>query len=107
MWLREMGKGEVVVTPEAGRLITPSKLNSILQAPYIVGRDDFIGFLEKHLSEEGDPKVFPVLLGDEGSGKTRLMRFADEIAQKKLTFTLYAKGYPFWQNEMYGAVFAA
>ncbi|MGB6338621.1 MAG: hypothetical protein WBF32_02505, partial [Candidatus Aminicenantaceae bacterium] len=72
-----------------------------------MGRDDLIGFLEKHLSEEGDPKVFPVLLGDEGSGKTRLMRFADEIAQKKLTFTLYAKGYPFWQNEMYGAVFAA
>jgi diguanylate cyclase (GGDEF)-like protein len=104
---KEMGKGEVVVTPDTGRLITPSKLNSILQAPYIVGRDDFIGFLEKHLSEEGNPKVFPVLLGDEGSGKTRLMRFADEIAQKKLTFTLYAKGYPFWQNEMYGAVFSA
>ncbi|HUU52268.1 MAG TPA: diguanylate cyclase [Candidatus Heimdallarchaeota archaeon] len=104
---KEMGKGEVVVTPDTGKLITPSKLNSILQAPYIVGRDDLIGFLEKHLSEEGDPKVFPVLLGDEGSGKTRLMRFADEIAQKKLTFTLYAKGYPFWQNEMYGAVFAA
>jgi len=104
---KEMGKGEVVVTPDTGKLITPSKLNSILQAPYIVGRDDLIGFLEKHLSEEGDPKVFPVLLGDEGSGKTRLMRFADEIAQKKLAFILYAKGYPFWQNEMYGAVFAA
>ncbi len=104
---KEMGKGEVVVTPETGKLVTPSKLNSILQAPYIVGRDDLIEFLEKHLSEEGDPIVFPVILGDEGSGKTRLMRFADEIAQKKLTFTLYAKGYPFWQNEMYGAVFAA
>lgn len=104
---KEMGKGEVVVTPETGKLITPSKLNSILQAPYIVGRDDLIGFFEKHLSEEGDPKVFPVILGDEGSGKTRLMKFADELAQKKLTFTLYAKGYPFWQNEMYGAAFAA
>ena len=104
---KERGKGEVVVTPDTGKLITPSKLNSILQAPYIVGRDDLIEFLEKHLSEDGDSKVFPVLLGDEGSGKTRLLRFADEIAQKKLTFTLYAKGYPFWQNEMYGAVFAA
>jgi diguanylate cyclase (GGDEF)-like protein len=104
---KEMGKGEVVVTPETGKLITPSKLNSILQAPFIVGRDDLIEFLKKHLSEKGEPKVFPVLLGDEGSGKTRLMKFADEIAQKELTFTLYAKGYPFWQNEMYGAVFAA
>jgi diguanylate cyclase (GGDEF)-like protein len=104
---KEMGKGEVVVTPETGKLITPSKLNSILQAPFIVGRNDLIEFLEKHLSKEGNPKVFPVLLGDEGSGKTRLMKFADEIAQKKLSFTLYAKGYPFWQNEMYGAVFAA
>jgi diguanylate cyclase (GGDEF)-like protein len=104
---KEMGKGEVVVTPETGKLISTSKLNSILQAPFIVGRDDLIEFLEKHLSEEGDSKVFPVVLGDEGSGKTRLMRFADEIAQKKLSYTLYAKGYPFWQNEMYGAVFAA
>ncbi len=104
---KEMGKGEIVATPEKGKLITPSKLNSILQAPYIVGRDDLIEFLESHLSEEGDPKVFPVILGDEGSGKTRLMRFADSIAQKKLTFALYAKGYPFWQNEIYGAVFAA
>lgn len=104
---KEKGKGEVVVTPETGKLLTPSKLNSILQAPYIVGRDDLIKFLEKHLSEKGDPQTFPVLLGDEGSGKTRLMRWADELAQKTLTFTLFAKGYPFWQNEMYGAVFAA
>jgi diguanylate cyclase (GGDEF)-like protein len=104
---KEMGKGEVVVTPETGKLITPSKLNSILQAPYIVGRDDLIELFESHLSDKGDPKVFPVILGDEGSGKTRLMRFAETIAQKKLTFALYAKGYPFWQNEMYGAVFAA
>jgi diguanylate cyclase (GGDEF)-like protein len=104
---KEMGKGEVVVTPETGKLITPSKLNSILQAPHIVGRDSLIDFLDKHLSEKGDPKVFPVLLGEEGSGKTRLMRYANEIAQEKLTYTLITKGYPFWQNEMYGAVFAA
>ncbi len=104
---KEMGKGEVVVTPESGKLITPSKLNSILQAPYIVGRDDLVEFLEKHLSAEGNNKVFPVILGEEGSGKTRIMKYADKIAQKKLSFTLYAKGYPFWQNEMYGAVFAA
>jgi diguanylate cyclase (GGDEF)-like protein len=104
---KEMGKGEVVVTPETGKLITPSKLNSILQAPYIVGRDNLIEVLEKHLSEEGDPRVFPLILGDEGSGKTRIMRFAEEIARKKLTFSLYAKGYPFWQNEIYGAAFAA
>ncbi len=104
---KEKGKGEVVVTPETGKLLTPSKLNSILQAPYIVGRDSLIKFLEEHLSEKGDPKVFPVLLGDEGSGKTRLMRWAEERAQKTLNFTLFAKGYPFWQNEMYGAVFAA
>jgi len=104
---KEMGKGEVVVTPEKGKLITPSKLNSILQAPYIVGRDGLVEFLEKHLSEEGDPTVFPVVQGDEGSGKTRIMKFADDVTQKKLAFTLYAKGYPFWQNEMYGAVFTA
>jgi diguanylate cyclase (GGDEF)-like protein len=102
-----MGKGEVVVTPESGKFITPTKLNSVLQAPYIVGRNDLIEFLEKHLCGEGDPKVFPVILGEEGSGKTRLMKFADKIAGKNLSFTLYAKGYPFWQNEMYGAVFTA
>lgn len=104
---KEQGKSRIVIIPDSGRLLTPSKLNSILDAPYIVGRDSLIEFLEDHLSEEGNSFVFPVLIGGEGSGKTRLMKFARETAHKKLAFCLYCKGYPFWQSELYGAVFSA
>jgi diguanylate cyclase (GGDEF)-like protein len=104
---KEQGKSRIVITPDKGRLLTPSKLNSILDTPYIVGRDSLIEFLEDHLSEEGNSFVFPVLIGGEGSGKTRLMKFARETAHNKLAFTLYSKGYPFWQSELYGAVFSA
>jgi len=104
---KEQGKSRIVITPDSGRLLTPSKLNSILDAPYIVGRDSLIEFLEDHLSQEGNSFVFPVLIGGEGTGKTRLMKFARETTHKKLAFTLYSKGYPFWQSELYGAVFSA
>ncbi len=104
---KEQGKSRIVITPDSGRLLTPSKLNSILDAPYIVGRDSLIEFLEDHLSQEGNSFVFPVLIGGEGTGKTRLMKFARETAHKKLAFTLHSKGYPFWQSELYGAVFSA
>ncbi len=104
---KEQGKSRIVITPDSGRLLTPSKLNSILDAPYIVGRDSLIEFLEDHLSQEGNSSVFPVLIGGEGTGKTRLIKFAHETAHKKLAFTLYSKGYPFWQSELYGAVFSA
>jgi diguanylate cyclase (GGDEF)-like protein len=104
---KEQGKSKIVITPDSGRLLTPSKLNSILKAPYIVGRDNLVEFLDDHLSPEGNAFVFPVLIGGEGTGKTRLMKYARDTAQKKLGFTLYAKGYPFWQSELYGAVFSA
>jgi len=104
---KEQGKSRIVINPDSGKLLTPTKLNSILDAPYIVGRDRFIQFLKKHLSEAGDPESFPVLLGAEGAGKTRLLKLAKEIAQKKLTFTLYTKGYPYWQSDLYGGVFGA
>jgi diguanylate cyclase (GGDEF)-like protein len=104
---KEQGKSKIVVNPDSGKLLTPSKLNSILDAPYIVGRDALIQFLKRHLSEEGDHQSFPVLLGSEGAGKTRLLRLARDIAQEKLAFTLYTKGYPYWQSDLYGAVFGA
>jgi diguanylate cyclase (GGDEF)-like protein len=104
---KEQGKGNVVISPESGRFLTPSKLNSILETPYIVGRDELIQFMEKHLSEKGTPESFPVLLGGEGAGKTRLLKFAQKMAQEKLAFTLFTKGYPYWQSDLYGAAFAA
>jgi diguanylate cyclase (GGDEF)-like protein len=104
---KEKGKNKVVINPDSGKLLAPSKLNSILDAPYIVGRDMLIQFLKKHLSEEGNPESFPVLLGGEGAGKTRLLRLARKMAQEKLAFSLFTKGYPFWQSDLYGAVFAA
>jgi diguanylate cyclase (GGDEF)-like protein len=104
---KEQGKSRVVVTPDSGKLLTTSKLNSILEAPYIVGRDELIQFLKGHLSQNGNSLLFPVLLGGEGTGKTRLMKYAQEIAHEKLAFTVFARGYPYWQSELYGAVFAA
>lgn len=104
---KEQGKSKIVINPDSGKLLTPSKLNSILDAPYIVGRDALIQFLKKHLSDEGSPQSFPVLLGGEGAGKTRILKLAREIAQEKLAFTLYTKGYPYWQSDLYGAVFGA
>ncbi len=104
---KEKGKNQVVIHPDSGKLLTPSKLNSILDAPYIVGRDALIQFLENHLSTKGSSESFPVLLGSEGEGKTRLLRLAQKISQEKLAFTLSTKGYPYWQSDLYGAVFAA
>ncbi len=104
---KEQGKSKIVINPDSGKLLTPSKLNSILDAPYIVGRDALIQFLKKHLSEEGNSQSFPIILGGEGAGKTRLLRLAREIALEKLSFTLYTKGYPYWQSDLYGAVFGA
>jgi len=104
---KKQGKGKVVVFPDSGKLLTPEKLDSILASPYIVGRDEILHFLENHLKPDSDPKIFPVLLGSGGTGKTRLIEYADSIARKNLAFSVVAKGYPFWQTEMYGAVFAS
>ena len=104
---KRQGKGRTIFIPESGKLLTPFKLDSILSSPYIVGRDDIIQSIEKHLSSKGNPSDFPVIMGDDGSGKTRLIEYAKEVAQKKLAFNLFAKGFPFWQTESYGAVFAA
>ncbi|MBN1222929.1 MAG: GGDEF domain-containing protein, partial [Candidatus Aminicenantes bacterium] len=93
---KEQGKARVIVVPDSGRLLTPSKLNSILETPYIVGRDNVIRFLEKHLSNQGNTKNFPIILGEEGSGKTRVLKLAGEFSRKKLQFTLTTKGYSFW-----------
>ncbi len=104
---KDRGKGRVVVYPDTGKLLTPSKLDSILSYPHIVGRDDIIQFLDKHLSEKGNPMVFPVLFGDDGAGKSRLMGYAREISQQNFAFTLFTKGYPFWQTDMYSGVLSA
>jgi len=104
---KDRGKGRVVVYPDKGKLLTPSKLDSILSYPHIVGRDDTIQFLDKHLSGKENPMVFPVLFGDDGTGKSRLMEHAREAAQQNFAFTLFAKGYPFWQTEMYSGVLSA
>jgi diguanylate cyclase (GGDEF)-like protein len=104
---KEQGKNRIMVNPDSGKLLAPSKLNSILDAPHIVGRDHLIQAMEKHLSQEGNPESFPVLFGDEGTGKTRLLRLAKKMAQEKLAFTLLTKGYPYWQSDLYGAAFSA
>jgi diguanylate cyclase (GGDEF)-like protein len=104
---KDRGKGRVVVYPDKGKLLTPSKLDSILSHPHIVGREDTIEFLDKHLSGKENPMVFPVLFGDDGTGKSRLMEHARETAQKNFSFTLFAKGYPFWQNDMYSSILSA
>jgi diguanylate cyclase (GGDEF)-like protein len=104
---KDRGKGRVVVYPDKGKLLTPSKLDSILSYPHIVGRDDTIQFLDKHLSGKENPMVFPVLFGDDGTGKSRLIEHARETAQQNFAFTLFAKGYPFWQTGMYSGVLSA
>jgi diguanylate cyclase (GGDEF)-like protein len=104
---KDRGKGRVVVYPDKGKLLTPSKLDSILSYPHIVGRDDTIKFLDKHLSGKEDPMVFPVLFGGDGTGKSRLMEHARETAQQNFAFTLFAKGYPFWESDMYSGVLSA
>jgi diguanylate cyclase (GGDEF)-like protein len=104
---KEKGKNRVISHPDSGKLLAPSKLNSILDTPYIVGRDGLIQTLKKHLSHEGNPESFLVLYGGEGAGKTRLLRLAQKMAQDKLAFTLFTKGYPYWQSDLYGAAFAA
>jgi|GEM_PF-1296800 len=104
---KDRGRGRVVVYPDKGKLLTPSKLDSILSYPHIVGRDDAIQFLDKHLSRKENPMVFPVLFGDDGTGKSRLMEHARETAQQNFAFTLFAKGYPFWQTDMYNGVLSA
>ncbi len=104
---KDRGKGRVVVYPDTGKLLTPSKLDSILSYPHIVGRDDIIQFLDKRLSGKENPLLFPVLFGDDGTGKSRLMGYAREIAQQNFAFTLFAKGYPFWQTDMYSGVLSA
>ncbi len=104
---KKKGKGRVIIFPDSGKLLTPEKLDSILSNPYIVGRDDILHYIEQHISPQGDPLEFPILLGGDGTGKTRLIEYAKEVANKKLAFSLVAKGYPFWQSEMYGAVFSA
>ncbi len=104
---KKQGKGKVVIFPDSGKLLTPEKLDSVLASPYIVGRNDILHFLEKHFTKDGNSNIFPVLLGSSGTGKTRLIEYANNIAHKNLAYSLVAKGYPFWQTEMYGAVFAA
>ncbi len=104
---KNRGRGTVVVYPDSGKLLVPTKLDSILDTPEIVGREDIIQFIDTHLSDKGNPSVFPVLLGGDGTGKSRLMDYARGRAKKNLALTLFAKGYPLWQSEMYGAVFSA
>jgi diguanylate cyclase (GGDEF)-like protein len=104
---KDRGKNKVVLTPDQGRFLTPAKLNSILESPLIVGRDDLLNFLAKHLSKQNESPAFPIFLGPEGTGKTRLLKFAYEHAHENLDFVLMTKGYPFWQSDLYGAVFTA
>lgn len=102
-----LGKGKVILFPDAGKFMLPTKLDSILETPPIVGRDEILKFLETHISEKTNQMWFPVILGFDGSGKTRLLVHAEEVAKEKLSFVLFVKGYPFWQREVYGAIFTA
>jgi diguanylate cyclase (GGDEF)-like protein len=102
-----LGKGKVILFPDTGKFMLPTKLDSILENPPIVGRDELLKFLETHLSEKTNQLWFPVILGPDGSGKTRLLVHAEELVKEKLSFVLFVKGYPFWQRELYGAIFSA
>jgi len=102
-----LGKGKVIIFPDAGKFMLPTKLDSILETPPIVGRDEILKFLETHVKKRTNHLCFPVILGPDGSGKTRLLVHAEEVAREKLSFVLFVKGYPFWQREVYGAVFSA
>lgn len=104
---KQWGRGRVIPYPDAGKFMTPAKLDSILAAPPIVGRDEIVQFLDKQFSKKGNPSIFPVFLGSDGTGKTRLIQYVEEIAREKVAFILLAKGYPFWQTEKYGSLFAA
>jgi diguanylate cyclase (GGDEF)-like protein len=104
---KQWGRGRIIPYPDAGKFMTPAKLDSILAAPPIVGRDEIVQFLDKQFSKKGNPSIFPVFLGGDGAGKTRLIKYVEEIAREKVAFILLAKGYPFWQTEKYGSIFAA
>ncbi|UCE22972.1 MAG: GGDEF domain-containing protein, partial [Candidatus Aminicenantes bacterium] len=50
---KDRGRGTVVVFPDSGKLLVPSKLDSILDSPYVVGRDEILQFMDIHLSNKG------------------------------------------------------
>ncbi|RKZ33731.1 hypothetical protein DRQ33_03650 [bacterium] len=104
---KHQGKGRVCIYPDSGKLLTPEKLDSVLASPYIVGRDEILKFIENHFSHHGDNRIFPIILGKDGTGKTRLIKYAQKIVEKNLAFCLHCKGYPFWQVEPYGIAFSA
>ena len=104
---KHQGKGRVILYPDSGKLLTPEKLDSILANPYIVGRDEIIQFLEQHLSPNGDSNTFLTIIGADGTGKSRLIKFAESAANKRLLYCIKCKGYPFWQTEPYGVAFNA
>ncbi len=103
---KHQGKGRVTVYPESGRLLTPEKLDSILSSPCIVGRDEILSFVDSHFTPQGNPKIFPIVHGPAGSGKSRIIRYARERARKNLAFCMSGRGYSFWQSEPYGAIFS-
>ena len=54
---KDRGRGRVVVYPNKGKLLTPSKLDSILSYPHIVGRDDTIKICL--IGDPGDSQCSP------------------------------------------------
>ncbi len=98
------GKGKISVFPKSGKLLTPEKLDSILETPPIIGRDSILQFVDEHISLEGDPKVIPIIFGGPGSGKSRILKYAKDVALEKLKFCITLCGYTFWQSEPYLAI---
>ena len=81
-------------------------MDSILSSPYIVGRDEILSFVDSHFTPQGNPKIFPIVYGPAGSGKSRIIQYARERARKNLAFCMSGRGYSFWQSEPYGVIFS-
>ena len=104
---KRRGKGTIEVFPMKGKLLTPEKLNIMLANPPVIAQHEIVEFLERQISPQGDRNVFTVIFGGEGTGKTRVLRYAQELAEKKLAFNLFLIGKSIWNNEPYGAIFQA
>ncbi len=98
------GKSKISVFPKSGKLLTPEKLDSILETPPIMGRDSILQFVDEHISLKGDPKVFPIIFGGPGSGKSCILKYGKDVALEKLKFCITLCGYTFWQSEPYLAI---
>jgi len=72
---KEQGKNNIVVNPDSGKLLAPSKLNSILDAPYIVGRD------KQHVFSKIDDKYKIILKPHLPPWYIKEVKMADEVGE--------------------------